>query len=217
MKTMILAAGRGERMRPLTDTIPKPLAPFRGGCLIDPLLHALHRAGIQEVVINVCHLAEQIVNYLGNGERYGLRIQYSYEVLTGGLETGGGVYQALPLLGTEPFLVISADIVTDFSWAPFIHQPLRGLAHLVFVDNPVYHPQGDFHLEANGQVALQGNRMLTYANIGILHPQLFASSAPGKFPLRLLFQEAISKQRLTGEYYQGDWRNIGTMEELRSI
>jgi N-acetyl-alpha-D-muramate 1-phosphate uridylyltransferase len=217
MKAMILAAGRGQRMRPLTDHTPKPLAPFRGGRLIDPLLQGLERAGVREVVINVCHLAQQIIDYLGDGRNYGLKIQYSREHQPGGLETGGGVYQALPLLGTKPFLVVSADIVTDFPFDRLIRMPLQGLAHLVFVDNPSFHSQGDFHLQKDGRVTLQGENMLTFASISILHPQLFANCTPGKFPLLKLFRKAIAAQLMTGEHYQGIWENIGTIEQLQSL
>lgn len=217
MKAMILAAGRGERMRPLTDQIPKPLVPFRDGRLIDPLLQGLRRAGVREVVMNVCYLASQIIDYLGDGNNYGLRIQYSREEQLGGLETGGGVFQALPLLGSDPFLIISADIVTDFPFGELINKPLQGLAHLVFVDNPDFHARGDFHLNADGTVALQGDNRLTYASIGVLHPRLFANCEPGKFPLLELFREAIAGRLMTGEHYQGDWHNIGTLAQLHQL
>jgi N-acetyl-alpha-D-muramate 1-phosphate uridylyltransferase len=215
MKAMILAAGRGERMRPLTDTLPKPLVPFQGGRLIEPLLSGLAQAGVREVVMNVCYLAEQIVEYLQDGSRYGLTIQYSYECSA--LETGGGVYQALPLLGPQPFLVVSADIVTDFPFAELMNKPLAGLAHLVFVDNPDFHLRGDFHLNTDGRVLVEGNNMLTFASIGVLHPQLFATCTPGKFPLLKVFREAIAQGRMTGEHYHGQWSNIGTIQQLQSL
>jgi len=214
MKAMILAAGRGERMRPLTDTIPKPLVPFRNGRLIEPLLFNLHSSGVREVVINVCYLAEHIMTYLGDGSRYGLEIQYSREHPVGELETGGGVYQALPLLGEQPFLLLSADIVTDFPFTSLIEKSLCGLAHLVLVDNPHFHPQGDFHLNPDGLLSAQGARMLTFASIALLHPHLFADCTPGKFPLVNLFRQAIAKQLVTGEHYRGNWRNIGTIAQL---
>lgn len=213
MKAMILAAGRGERMRPLTDTTPKPLAPFRGGRLIEPLLYGLAQSGVREVVINVCYLAEQIMDFLQDGSRYGLTIQYSDE-RSGVLETGGGIYQALPLLGSQPFLVVSADIVTDFPFAKLMHQPLAGLAHLVLVNNPDFHLRGDFHLNADGKVLTAGDNMLTFASIAVLHPQLFAGCTPGKFPLLKIFLEAIANNRLTGEHYHGQWSNIGTLQQL---
>lgn len=217
MKAMILAAGRGERMRPLTDKIPKPLAPLGNGCLIEPLLYALQRAGIEEVVINVCYLAEQIMDYLQDGHRYGVRIHYSREREVGGLETGGGVYQALSLLGTQPFLLLSSDIVTDYPFTALVNQSLPGLAHLIFVDNPEFHTRGDFHLSPDGQVALQGNNFLNFAGISVIHPELFKNCRPGKFPLAGLFREAISAGLATGEHYHGVWHNIGTLEQLEAI
>lgn len=217
MKAMILAAGRGERMRPLTDLIPKPLVPYKGGSLIDPLLRSLQAAGIQEVVINVCYLAEKMMNYLGTGDRYGIRIHYSHEQEPGGLETGGGVLQALPMLGSQPFLLVSADIVTDFPFKSLIQKSINHLAHLVFVDNPSFHPRGDFHLNPDGLVEEQGTNMLTYSSIGILHPDLFKDCSPGKFPLIHLFRKAIQTQQMTGEYFQGNWANIGTVEQLNEI
>jgi N-acetyl-alpha-D-muramate 1-phosphate uridylyltransferase len=215
MKAMILAAGRGERLRPLTDTMPKPLIPFGSGRLIDPMLRGLSGAGVREVVMNVCYLGEQIIDYLGDGGRYGLHIQYSREQEV--LDTGGGIYRALPLLGEHPFLVVSADIVTDFPFETLCHRPLSGLAHLVFVDNPRFHLAGDFHLNADASLDLQGHNPLTYANIGVLHPQLFADCAPGKFPLAPLFREKISTRQITGEHYRGLWHNIGDSLELELV
>lgn len=212
MKAMILAAGRGERMRPLTDTVPKPLTPFRGGRLIEPLLYSLAQAGVREVVMNVCYLAEQIVEFLQDGSRYGLTIQYSRE--REALETGGGVYQALPLLGEHPFLLVSADIVTHFPFAELLLKPCTQLAHLVFVDNPDFHSRGDFHLDPSGLVLAQGNNMLTFASIAVIHPQLFAASRPEKFPLLKVFRQAIAQTRITGEHYHGPWLNIGTIQQL---
>jgi MurNAc alpha-1-phosphate uridylyltransferase len=217
MKAMILAAGRGERMRPLTDTIPKPLIPLGEGRLIEPLLYALHRSGIREVVINVCYLAQQIMDYLQDGSRYGLNIQYSLENEVGGLETGGGVFQALPLLGVQPFLLISADIVSDYPFGSLIKKPLSGLAHLVFVDNPEFHAKGDFHLSEQGEVFLKGDNTLNFAGICLLHPDLFKNCSPGKFPLSRLFKEAIAAGLATGEHYRGVWHNIGTPAQLESL
>lgn len=216
MKAMILAAGRGERMRPLTDTIPKPLAPFGKRRLIEPLLENLNQAGIKQIVINVSYLAQQIIDYLGDGSRYGLEICYSLETEVGGLETGGGVLQALPLLGEEPFLIVSSDIVTNFPFATLGKKRISGGAHLVLVDNPSFHPQGDFHLQEDGLVHLQGNNMLTFASIGILHPQLFAGCTPSKFPLLTVFKQAIQSKQMTGEHYRGPWHNIGTIDQLKT-
>jgi MurNAc alpha-1-phosphate uridylyltransferase len=217
MKAMILAAGRGERMRPLTDNIPKLLVPFGKGRLIDPLLFGLQRAGIREVVINICYLPDQITAYLGEGERYGLKIVYSREAQVGGLETGGGILQALPLLGDQPFLIVSSDLVTDYPFAELIRKPLTGLAHLVLVANPDFHLQGDFNLNSQGLVTEQGENMLTYASISVLHPKLFADCQPGKFPLAQLLRQAIRQQKVTGEQYQGVWHNIGTLEQLENL
>lgn len=216
MKAMILAAGKGERMRPLTDRIPKALAPLGDQRLIEPLLCALSRAGIQDVVINVCHFGEQIIAYLEEGRRYGLRIRYSDERETGALETGGGVYRALPLLGERPFLSLSADIVTDFPFASLIQKSLEGLAHLVFVKNPDFHPTGDFHLSPQGHVTFDGDNRLTFANIAVLHPQLFARCSPGKFPLIQVFRDAIAQGAVTGEQYRGKWHNVGTLQQLQA-
>jgi len=215
MKAMILAAGRGERMRPLTDTIPKPLVSYRGQRLIEPLLRSLSVSGIKEVVMNVCYLADFIMEYLQDGRRYGLNIVYSREKELGGLETGGGVLQALPLLGPEPFLIVSADVVSEFSFGSLLNRPLLGLAHLVFVENPDFNPNGDFNLQPDGGVSAQGNHMLTYANIGILHPKLFEHCVPEKFPLVKVFREAIAKGQMTGELFRGQWCNIGTIEQLK--
>ncbi len=217
MKAMILAAGRGERMRPLTDKVPKPLAPLGEGRLIEPSLYALQRAGIKEVIINVCYLAQQIVDYLQDGSRYGVRIHYSWESEVGGLETGGGVYQALSLLGPEPFLLLSSDIVTDYPFGDLVNKPLRGLAHLVFVDNPEFHLKGDFHLSAEGQVYLQGNNFLNFAGISLLHPDLFKNCKPGKFPVFKPIKAAIAAGLTTGEHYRGIWHNIGTLAQLQAL
>lgn len=216
MKAMILAAGRGERMRPLTDRVPKPLAPLAGKCLIDPLLFRLSQAGVCEVVINVCYLADKIINYLGDGRNYGLKITYSVEEEVGSLETGGGIYRALPLLGYQPFLLISSDIVTDYPFETLLNKKIPGMAHLVLVDNPHFHPSGDFHL-SEGAVNLRKGVRLTYASIAILHPELFANCSPGKFPLNKVFLEAIEQQMVSGEYYRGKWFNVGTLEELQNL
>lgn len=217
MKAMILAAGRGERMRPLTDKIPKPLAPLGEGRLIEPLLYSLHRSGIREVVINVCYLAQQIMDYLADGSRYGLNIHYSLETEVGGLETGGGVLQALPLLGAQPFILVSADIVTDYPFDSLVKKTLPGLAHLVFVDNPEFHVKGDFHLTEQGEVWLEGNNSLNFAGMSLLHPELFKNCQPGKFPLAKLFKQAIVAGQVSGEYYRGVWHNIGVIAQLESL
>jgi MurNAc alpha-1-phosphate uridylyltransferase len=214
MKAMILAAGRGERMRPLTDRTPKALLRVGGQTLIEHHVHALARAGITELVINHAHLGEQIVRALGDGAAYGVAIRYSPE--TGAaLETGGGIYNALPLLGAAPFLVINADIWTDFGFAG-LPRDIDGLAHLVMVDNPPQHPEGDFSLSA-GRVAQRGPAMLTFSGIGVYRPALFDGCRAGAFPLAPLLRNAMDAGQVTGEYYAGRWYDIGTPERLAAI
>lgn len=217
MKAMILAAGRGERMRPLTDFVPKPLAPFGNGRLIDPLLMGLKHAGIHEIVINVCYFAEQIIEYLGDGSQFGLSIQYSQEFKLGELETGGGVINALSLLGENPFILVSADVVTDFPFQQLVNKSAIAGGHLVLVNNPSFHTQGDFHLNTNGTISLQGDNMLTFGNISVFNPQLFSGYPLANLPLGKLFKSAITKQILTGEHYSGSWHNIGTLEQLQDL
>lgn len=211
---MILAAGRGERMRPLTDTTPKPLLRIGGQTLIERHVHALARSGITELVINHAYLGEQIVQALGDGDAYGVHICYSPE--TGGsLETGGGIMNALPLLGEEPFLTVNGDIWTDF---PFDSLPpqIDGLAHLVMVDNPDNHPQGDFSL-SQGRLSQQGPAMLTFSGIGVYRPELFTGCSPGAFPLGPLLRTAMDAGHVSGEHYQGSWFDVGTPERLDAV
>jgi MurNAc alpha-1-phosphate uridylyltransferase len=214
MKAMILAAGRGERMRPLTDTVPKPLLRIGGQTLLERHVHALAQAGITSLVINHAHLGEQIVKALGDGDAYGVSIRYSPET-NGSLETGGGIMNALPLLGTEPFLVVNADIWTDFPFASLPSQ-IDGLAHLVMVDNPEHHPEGDFSLSA-GECSQQGPAMLTFAGIGVYRPELFADCRPGAFPLGPVLRKAMDAGQASGEHYTGNWFDIGTPERLDAI
>ncbi|OGT67557.1 MAG: mannose-1-phosphate guanylyltransferase [Gammaproteobacteria bacterium RIFCSPHIGHO2_12_FULL_45_9] len=209
-KAMILAAGRGERLRPLTDHTPKPLIRMGAYTLIEHHLLKLANSGIHEVVINLAYRGTDIEDALSSGERYGVSIQYTHEP-EGALGTGGGVFAALPLLGTEPFILISADIFTDF---PFNTLPApTGLAHLVVVDNPAYHPEGDFGLTTAGLLT-DTPRDYTYGNIGVLHPQLFHGCTQTQFELGPLLRHAIQQQQVTGEYYHGAWFNVGTAEEL---
>ena len=214
MKAMILAAGRGERMRPLTDTVPKPLLRIGGQTLIERHVHALARAGITELVINHAYLGEQIVQALGDGDAYGVSICYSPE--TGGsLETGGGIMNALPLLGTAPFLVVNGDIWTDFPFAALPLQP-GGLAHLVMVANPDNHLQGDFSL-SEGQLSQQGPAMLTFSGIGVYRPELCAGCTPGTFPLAPVLRTAMDAGQVSGEQYTGSWFDVGTPERLDAV
>jgi len=214
MKAMILAAGRGERMRPLTDDTPKPLLRIGGQTLIERHIHALAQAGFTELVINHAHLGEQIVAALGDGNAYGVEIRYSAEIPPA-LETGGGIFNALPLLGDDPFLVLNADIWTDFPLAELPRQ-IEGLAHLVLVDNPEHHPEGDFSLSA-GLVSQVGPAMLTFGGIGVYRPELFKGCAAGAFPLAPLLRQAMDDERVSGEHYQGSWFDIGTPERLEAV
>ena len=211
---MLLAAGRGERMRPLTDDTPKPLLRIGGQTLIEHHIHALARAGVTELVINHAHLGEQIVRALGDGDAHGVTIRYSPEA-GAALETGGGIFNALPLLGESPFIVANADIWTDYPFGQLPQSP-TGLAHLVMVDNPVHHPHGDFSL-SNGQLSRQGPRMLTYSGIGVYRPELFAGCTPGAFPLAPLLRDAMDREAVTGEHYSGRWFDIGTPERLAAV
>ncbi|MFJ4055525.1 MULTISPECIES: N-acetylmuramate alpha-1-phosphate uridylyltransferase MurU [unclassified Pseudomonas] len=212
MKAMILAAGKGERMRPLTLHTPKPLLPVAGQPLIEYHLRALATAGFTEVVINHAWLGQQIEDHLGDGSRFGLSIRYSPEGEP--LETGGGIFQALPLLGNEPFLLVNGDVWTDY---PFAHlrAPLQGLAHLVLVDNPGHHGRGDFRLQG-GQV-VDGDDApgtLTFSGLSVLHPALFAGCQAGAFKLAPLLRQAMAAGKVTGEHYRGDWVDVGTQERL---
>jgi MurNAc alpha-1-phosphate uridylyltransferase len=214
MKAMILAAGRGERLRPLTDTTPKPLLRVGGRCLIEYHLRALARAGIGEVVINLGHLGERIETLLGDGHRYDLTIRYSHE---GDriLDTGGGILHALPLMGEAPFLVVNGDIFTDFPFDSLRTRPVA-LAHLVLVTNPPHHPQGDFHL-AGERVHAEGTPRLTFSGIGVYRPELFADCAPGVFPLAPVLHGAMAAGQVSGEFYAGRWHDVGTPGRLSEL
>ena len=230
MKAMILAAGRGERMRPLTDKTPKPLLKVGGKPLIVWHLERLAKAGFKEVVINHAHFGEQIEAALGNGAQWGVSIQYSPEKIA--LETAGGIAKALHLLGDEPFLVVNGDTYTDFDFAVLTHlsapSPLKGegwgeaeevqnLAHLVLVNNPPQHPQGDFAIEADMLKHL-GVQMLTFSGVGVYHPDLFADIVKGE-PAKLapLLRKAIDNNAATAQYYQGVWHDIGTPQRLQEL
>lgn len=215
MKAMILAAGRGERMRPLTDHTPKPLLPVAGKPLIVHHLEALRAAGIHDLVINTGHLGEQLPTALGDGRAWGVHILYSPEPPQA-LETGGGIFQALPLLGSEPFLVVNGDVWSDYPFAR-LHMAPAGLAHLVLVSNPPHHPEGDFALTADGQVRESGQLQLTYSGISVLRPELFDDCAPGRFPLGPLLRRAMAAGLISGEHYVGDWRDIGTPQRLAEL
>ncbi|MFJ2365738.1 N-acetylmuramate alpha-1-phosphate uridylyltransferase MurU [Pseudomonas sp. NPDC087697] len=215
MKAMILAAGKGERMRPLTLTTPKPLVRVGGVPLIEYHLRALVVAGFTEVVINHAWLGQQIEEYLGDGSRYGLSIQYSPEGEP--LETGGGIFRALPLLGDEAFVVVNGDIWTDYDFMA-LRQPIAGLAHLVLVDNPDHHPTGDFSL-VDGLVrdGQPGTDTLTYSGIAVLHPKLFAACVDGAFKLAPLLRDAMARGQVSGERLHGHWVDVGTHERLAEV
>jgi MurNAc alpha-1-phosphate uridylyltransferase len=216
MKAMILAAGRGERMRPLTDHTPKPLLKVGGKPLIVWHLERLAKAGFKEVVINHAHLGEQIEQALSNGSQWGLHIQYSPEKTA--LETAGGIANALPLLGSEPFLVVNGDTFTEIEFGVLKHAlQANSHAHLVLVNNPPQHLDGDFAIEA-GVLQNTGAQMLTFSGVGVYHPDLFASVVRGE-PAKLapLLRKAIAENQATAEHYQGVWHDIGTPERLNML
>ena len=218
MKAMILAAGRGERMRPLTDTLPKPLVTVNGKPLIAYHIERLVAAGIVDIVINLAHLGEKIEASLGDGSQWGANIIYSPEP-EGGLETAGGILHALPLLGDQPFIVVNGDVWTDYDFSLLASVVLnKCLAHLVLVDNPAHHPAGDFYLSAQAKVEELGdNDALTFSGISVLHPYLFNGVSAGRSKLAPLFRAAMQQQKISGEYYAGDWQDIGTLARLESL
>jgi MurNAc alpha-1-phosphate uridylyltransferase len=220
MKAMILAAGRGERMRPLTDRFPKALLEAGGRPLIAHVIERLARAGCAELVINVSHFAGMIERVLGDGSRYGVRIVYSREAQP--LETGGGIAYALPLLGESPFLVVNSDIYCDFDFAGLAAAattlaPDRRLAHLVLVDNPSHHPAGDFAL-ADGSVSGENHGRLTSSGIGVYSPALFAGVARGaRCQLAALLAPAMARGLVSGEHHRGLWMDVGTPLRLEAL
>ena len=210
---MILAAGRGERMRPLTDRTPKPLLAAGDRPLIGHHLAALARAGVREVVINHAHLGAQVEAALGDGAAYGLHIRYSPEETA--LETGGGIVQALPLLGPDPFIVVNGDVWTDFA-LDRLRLADADLAHLVLVDNPAHHPAGDFVLDGD-RVRAEGGPRLTFSGIGVYRPALFEGCSPGRFPLAPRLRAAMAAGRVSGEHHRGRWIDVGTPERLAAL
>jgi MurNAc alpha-1-phosphate uridylyltransferase len=216
MRVMILAAGRGERLRPLTDTVPKAIVPAGGKPLIAWHLERLARAGYREAVINVSHLAELVIETVGDGSRYGLRISYSREREP--LETAGGIAQARPLLGEAPFLLVNADIYCEFDFARLRDLALgQALAHLVVVPNPPHRSGGDFSLEA-GKIGNGAGARYTYAGIAVMSPALVGEVRPGeKAPLAPLLRAAAERGRLSGELYRGRWQDVGTPERLAEL
>lgn len=231
MRALIFAAGLGERMRPLTDTTPKPLLQVGGKRLIEWHLEKLAAIGVEDVVVNISWLADQFPATLGDGSRWGLRIAYSHEGDTP-LETGGGMWNALPLLGDahgarEAFLLVNGDVWTDFDFAGLPREP-NGLAHLVMVDRPPQATHGDFALDDAGFVRADGGHRLTYSGIGVYRPQLFdgwrdAIPEPAivngkpRFPLAPILRAHMADNRITGEHHRGRWTDVGTPERLRML
>jgi len=221
MKAMILAAGRGERMRPLTDTCPKPLLSVGGKPLLIWHIERLADAGITDIVINHAHLGHLIEETLGDGETWGVRIAYSPEGEA--LETAGGIANALPLLGGAPFLVVNGDVYCAQDFAAFAarslaHMAQGQLAHICLVSNPAHHPEGDFSLSESGRVLPRAHPALTYSGIGAFRPELFAAiPTGGTARLAPLLHEAILAQRLSGEHFTGRWEDVGTPERLRLL
>lgn len=221
MKAMILAAGLGQRMRPLTDSLPKPLLPIAGKPLLQYHLEALRRAGIREVVINLAYLGEKIRAFVGDGGDFGLRVAYSPEPEP--LETGGGVLRALPLLGDEPFLLINGDVWSDCPLVPFTTLQLSAdqLGHLVLVPNPDFHPNGDFALRSDGILVDDRPDLpcYTFAGISLLRPELLADYCRRreKFPLGEVLRVAVAGKQLSAEVYRGVWSDIGTPERLWAL
>ena len=219
MRAIILAAGVGERMRPLTEHTPKPLLQVAGIPLIEHHLRRLALAGVGELVINVSHLGEQIMDYCKDGSAWGVSIAYSQEEAP--LETAGGIIKALPLLGDVPFLVVNGDIWIDYPFEQLATYSLRTdeTAHLVLVGNPPQHPAGDFQLDDNDWIRVLPPAMVgwTYAGVGMYTPAFFAGYPAGKMPLRPLLDAAIGQGRLGGQAYRGRWQDVGTPERLRAL
>lgn len=214
MRAMILAAGVGQRMGALTEQTPKPLLQVGRRYLIEYGIESLQRIGIQEIVINISYRKDQIIAALGDGTDYGVQILYSEE--SERLETGGGIVKALPLLGSEPFIVLSADVITDYPLQRLLQQPFN-LAHLIVVKNPPYHLAGDFSLRDNGEIYIGTSNPFTFANIGIYRPELFAGHQPVYLRLGHLWKEALLQGKISGECYEGLWYNIGTPQDLMVV
>jgi MurNAc alpha-1-phosphate uridylyltransferase len=214
MRAMVLAAGRGQRMQPLTDAMPKPLLQVNEQPLLDFHLHALARAGVRDIVINVAWLQQQIREHVGAGATYGLQVHYSDEGDTA-LETGGGIFRALPWLGDAPFWIVNGDIHVDFDFEPPALQP-ETLAHLYLTPNPAHNPAGDFSLEGSS-VVNTGPAMLTYTGIAVLRPELFAGCVEGVFPLAPLLRGAAAAGNVAGELLPGSWCDVGTPERLAEL
>lgn len=216
MKAMILAAGLGKRMLPLTETLPKPLLSAGGRSLIEWQIRRLQQAGVTEVVINHHHLGDRIEAALGDGSALGVHIRYSAEAER--LETAGGIIRALPLLADDSFVVVNGDVWTDFDFARLRPlNPAQALAHLVMVPNTAHHPEGDYFLDNTGRVRENGSPRLTYSGISVLHRTLFAGYPDAWQPLAPLLVSAMRANQVSGERHDGDWQDIGTPEKLRAL
>lgn len=226
-RALVFAAGKGERMRPLSNDTPKPLLEAGGKRLVEWHLEKLAAIGIREVVLNVAWLADRFEPALGNGSRWGLRLHYSHEGAEP-LETGGGMLHALRLLGDAPFIAVNSDIWTDYDFSRLPTRP-RAMAHLVMVDNPPQHADGDFRLEANGTLRGDGAPKLTYSGIGVYDPRILTGwrdvigRAPGtelsppRFKLAPLLFDAMARGEIHGEYHRGRWTDVGTPERLEQL
>ena len=227
MRALVFAAGKGERMRPLTNTVPKPLLEAGGKPLLAWHLEKLAAMGVRDVVVNISWLADRFEPTLGDGSRWGLRLHYSHEGAEP-LETGGGMHKALELLGEGPFLAVNGDIWTDYDFAQLPDAP-RALAHLVMVDNPTQHPRGDFHLDDAGQLHDAGAPTLTFSGIGLYQPDILSGwrevigAVPGieldppRFKLAPLLKAAMAKGLVSGEHHRGRWTDVGTPERLARL
>jgi MurNAc alpha-1-phosphate uridylyltransferase len=220
LKVMILAAGLGERMRPLTDVTPKVLLEVTGKPLIYYHLERLAKVGVTDVIVNICHLAEQLEESLGSGRQWGLNISFSRELEP--LETAGGIIRALPLLGEQAFLIVNGDVWTDYPFEQLLAKSLtrNNLAHLVMIDNPPQHINGDFYLGEDGQLLAQaepGAQARTYAGIGLYTADFFKGVEAGKLALKPLLDKAIAQGQISAEYYGGEWFDVGTPNRLAQL
>ncbi|MGI9238076.1 MAG: N-acetylmuramate alpha-1-phosphate uridylyltransferase MurU [Woeseiaceae bacterium] len=214
MKAMILAAGRGERLRPLTDNLPKSLVEVRDKSLLEHHLERLQEAGIKTVVINLGWLGEKIVERIGAGSRYGLNVIYSQEG-DNVLETGGGILKALPILGSRPFLTVNADIFTDMP-VPDVALEGKVMGHLMMVSTPVYRDHGDFDLD-DGLICNSDDAALTFSGVAVYRPEFFAGCEAGRFPLAPMLREAADAGQLTGSLHNGVWTDVGTQGRLDEL
>lgn len=212
---MILAAGRGERMRPLTDTTPKPLLMVAGKPIIQYTIEQLVSSGFTDIIINIAHLGLQIREVLGNGNQFGSKIAYSDEGETA-LETAGGIINALPLLGKNPFLIVNGDIAHEYDFFQLQNKKFN-LAHLVLIPNPEHHPEGDFHLSENGSLNVKNQPRLTYSGIGLYNPELFSNTTPRKIKLAPILRQTMLLNKVSGEEFNGFWMDIGTPERLKNL